>query len=117
MSNWPPFSATIFCSSPSQSALTASRYCWTPSLLLLDDDTGAGPDAVECWVDEQAATRAQLLTAIAIARIRPISHMISAAELVLNLRGRFVVQPLRRRDGCGAENSVRTAGERRTIVW
>jgi hypothetical protein len=38
-------------------------------------------------VDEQAATRAQLLTAMAVARIGPISHMIDAAELVFYLRG------------------------------
>ena len=81
MSNWPPFSAMIFCSSPSQSASTALRYCWTASLLLLDDDTGTGPGTAECPADEQAATRTQLLAAIAIARIRPISHMIDAAEL------------------------------------
>src|SRR5215469_4955284 len=98
MSNWPPFSAVIFCASPSQSALTALRYCWTASLLL-DDDTGTGPGAAECWVDEQAATRTQLPAAIAIAPIRPISHMIGATELALRLRSQFVAQPLYRRDG------------------
>src|SRR3984957_4561915 len=98
MSNWPPFSAMIFCSSPSQSALTALRYCWTASLLL-DDDTGPGPGTAECPVDEQAATRTQLLAAIAIARIRPMSPMIDATELAVHFRSRFVAQPLRRRDG------------------
>src|ERR1700685_4493289 len=98
MSNWPPFSAMIFCSSPSQSVLTASRYCWTGSLLL-DDDTGIGPGTAECSVDEQAATRTQLLAAIAIARIPPMSPMIDATELTLPLRSRFVAQPLHRRDG------------------
>src|SRR4029077_20629592 len=43
--------------------------------------------------DEQAATRTQLLAAIAIARIRPISHMIDATELALRLRSQFVAQP------------------------
>src|SRR5450432_3786396 len=98
MSNWPPFSAMIFCSSPSQSALTALRYCWTASLLP-GDDTGTGPGTAGCWVDEQAATRTQLLAAIAIARIRPMSHMIDATELALRLRSQFVAQPLHRRDG------------------
>jgi hypothetical protein len=67
--------------------------------LLLDDDTGAGPGTAECWVDEQAATRTQLLAPIAIARIRPISHMIDATEPALHLRSQFVAQPLHRRDG------------------
>src|SRR5437762_13792335 len=98
MSNWPPFSAAIFCSSPSQSALTLLRYCWTASLLL-DDDFGTGPGTAECPVDEQAATRTQLLAATAIARIRPIPHMIDATELALYLCTRFVTQPLHRRDG------------------
>jgi hypothetical protein len=93
MSNLPPFSAVIFCASPSQSALTASRYCWTAPLLL-DDDTGTGPVIAECWVDEQAARRTQLLAAIAIARTRPMSHMIDATELALRFRGQFVAQPL-----------------------
>src|SRR5689334_14199395 len=98
MSNWPPFSALIFCSSPSQSALTALRYCWTASLLP-GDDAGTGPGTAVCAVDEQAATRTQLLAAIAIARIRRISHMIGATELALRLRSQFVAQPLRQRDG------------------
>src|SRR5262249_26624317 len=98
MSNWPPFSAMIFCSSPSQSALTALRYFWTASVLL-DADPGTGPGTAECSADEQAATRTQQLAAIAIARIRPMSHMIDATELALRLRGQFVAQPLHRRDG------------------
>src|SRR6185437_665405 len=105
MSNWPPFSALIFCSSPSQSALTAWRYCWTAALLLGDGDgAGAGPEA-ECPADEQAPMRTQPPAAIAMERIRPMSHMIDAMELVLRLRGQFVAQPLHRRDdvsGCRA---------------
>jgi hypothetical protein len=50
-------------------------------------------------VDEQAATRTQLLAAIAIARIRPMSHMIEATELALRLRSQFVAEPLYQRDG------------------
>src|SRR5262249_38746868 len=98
MSNRPPFSAVIFCASPSQSALTALRYCWTASLLP-GDDTGTGPGTAECWADEQAARRTQLLAAIAIARTRPMSHMFDATELALRLCGQFVAQPLSRRDG------------------
>jgi hypothetical protein len=78
--------------------LTALRYCWTASLLL-DDDTGVGPGTAECPVDEQAATRTQLLAAIATARIRPMSSMIDATELALHFRSWFVVQPLHQRDG------------------
>ena len=94
MSNWPPFNAMIFCSRRSQSASTALRYCWTASLLP-DGDTGTGPGTVECPVDEQAATRTQLLAAIAIARIRPMSHMIDATELLCafvasSLRSRYI---------------------------
>jgi hypothetical protein len=74
------------------------RYCWTASLLL-DDDTGTGPGTAGCSVDEQAATRTQLLAAIAIARIRPMSHMIDATELALRFRSQFVAQPLHQRDG------------------
>jgi hypothetical protein len=67
------------------------RYCWPASLLLLDwpasllldDDTGAGPGTAECLLDEQAETRTQLLAAMAMARIGPISHMIDATKLVL----------------------------------
>jgi hypothetical protein len=87
----------IFCSNRSQSALTALRYCWTASLLL-GDDTGTGLGTAECWVDEQAATTTQLLAAIAIARSRPMSHMVDATELALRLRSQFVAEPLCRRD-------------------
>jgi hypothetical protein len=73
--------------------LTALRYCWTASLPP-GDDTGTGWGIAECWVDEQAARRTQLLAAIAIARIRPMSHMFDAMELALPLRSQFVAQPL-----------------------
>jgi len=70
------------------------RYCWTASLLA-GDDTGTGPGAAECSADEQAARRTQLPAAIAIARIRPMSHMIDATELLCafvasSLRSRYI---------------------------
>src|SRR5690349_10602413 len=101
MSNWPPFSAVTFCASPSQSALTALRYCWAASLLP-GDGAGAGAGvccADECWADEQAATRTQPLAATAMARISPTLPMIGATELARRLRSQFVVQTIYRRYG------------------
>src|SRR5436305_13535912 len=133
MSNLPPFSAVIFCSSPSQSALTALRYCWTASLLL-DDGAGAGDNvrwtdgcwADGCWADEQAATRTQPLTATAMARISPTLPMIGATELTLRFRSHFVAQPIYRRYGVSGleapltwmENPIyRVAGGQITELW
>src|SRR5690242_8533064 len=92
----------LLLTSPGKSAgpPIALRYCWAASLLL-GDDVGTAPVAAGCPADEQAATRTQLLAAIAmaVAHIRPIAHMIGASELTLRLRGQFVAQPPHRRDG------------------